>query len=730
MSKRDRRDILEHSQEQQFKQQQRRQQEAITESLEAASHALTKRANKYFAYTTKLLVEDIVPPLRSVTTRQLQDYGRPLADDDDWHWSHLEYVLENTNEIQRQFLEDPDGETCADLRRHVRHALSTAVAIAEHEDVVMSDYANRVDVIGIAENLKIGEHLQKADMDFGNPVRLTSQASGALKTLFCGGTGQGKSAGVETEAESFYRANFEEGTDYKLIDLVGLRDGENWFYDVPQNDDALRSARAKMGLPECFTESDDLEDPSVEILAPLTPELADRELPYDTEDEEFVVRPFTVPAVDIEKPLLVSMIAAKLTPQQESIIRSAYDDTDRHNDDWSLRDLATTIKQQEELSPSKVEPIVATLRQLQAQGFIRTRDDPHTLDLRRIFEDKDTITVFTQAFIDGMIGRLLAFGYLAYDIATTREQMHGVPECVLLMRELWKVAPHKQRQAFDTRAASLQEMIGQMLSDLFRENRHAGVHLLADTQQPSDLLKPVREMFNRYVVFSTNKDTAEDIYSWTSSDDWTSFYRTLNMQSGQASVVGMVEPAVTRSRIEFVGPVQYAPPSHHHRMERKDSTGWHARAKYLEGEELRKPAAMQPDWVENRTPAGELEIDEPNGRDEAADPELKPVHAFAERCLEVGTDDALVKDDLATAFNAFVEDETEREPWALDEHGVRVQFGQKLESALPDNFEMKSTKRDGRTAYQSMSLSPRGQQYLDEAFEGLEDSAAPLSRES
>lgn len=707
--------------------------ETIKDAVELCSKALQQGTPTHYEYIGVRLRDTILPALETHTDTAFAAYDSVLTTHDHWDWvAFSRFVDRPTAFIDQVTTPDDDVTTIIDgyqdrqtaAKLTIKKALESVVAICEHEGILMEDYANKVAAVGF--HGKVGDHLQDAEMDLGDPVRIVTDQSGSLKTLYCGGTGQGKSTALETEAEDYYHCTRDpDYRNYKLIDLVGFRDGENWFADIPQHDDDLRNIRTDQGLPADFTDD---EDRTIEILAPLTPGLSEENLPYDTDSDEFRVQPFTVPASEIRKPLLVSMISSKLTPQQETIIRSAYDDVNRRKNDWALRDLVEEIKTRDELGPDKKAPVIGTLRSLQNQGFIRTRDDDHTIDWRELFLDADTITVFTQAFVKtngerDLIAQLIAFGYLANTVVQRREQMHDIPECVLLMRELWKVAPHSRRQAFDGRASSLQEAIGNMLSRLFRENRHSGIHVLADTQQPGDLLKPVREMFNRYVVFQVNKDTTKDIFEWTANNKWQSFYNTLTATPGEASVVGMVEPAIEERNIEYIGPIQYAPPSHHHRMERIDSTGWHARTKYLDHEELRRPLTVEGvDW-DDEVPT-ELRIESGQPADTGRpDPEVAPVAAFADQCLRYSRHSGVQREKVRTAFNAFAADH-DRGTWDFSEQGQMSTFGQRLADVFDDGLG--ETRIDTERAYKHVELTSIGREYLDTALEGLESSGEPI----
>jgi hypothetical protein len=679
----------------------RQREESVREALDDGAAALSG-FDQDFEALADVVVNDLIPDLIGRDGRMVRQYDRQI-DSEDWHPNALGWLVDELEAygpdlVCRRFSEDP---AAVQTDRLVR-AYQSCGAIAAHEEIVSDDLQSRVDAVGITS--KVGEHLQEYQMDIGDPVQIISERSGAVKTLFTGGTGQGKSTGAEAEAEDYYRQTFRDGRDYKIIDLLDMRDGETWFYDVPQADESLRRIREEMGLPVDFTE-ENRPAPEVEILVPLTPGLSTQQLPYDLENGQFRIRPFTVPAAEIRKPLLISMVSAKLSDQQESVVRAAYDDLDRRRRDWTLSELADEIRNRDELKPGDKRPVVRTLDHLQQQGFVRDSTSDYTIDWREIFTSPERITVFSQAFIDSEIAQLLCVGYLVDALVKEREDMYGVPEAVVLIRELWKIAPHRQRRSFDSRAAGLQQSIGTMLVSLFRENRHSGVHLAADTQKVSDLLKSVREMFNRYVVFDAAKDTVKDICDWTANDKWRSFYNTLTPEPGTASVIGMVEPAMREREIEFVGPVQYAAPAHHHRRAKADDNGWRARAKLLEEEDLRDPSEMGMAWPD-RLP-DRFRIDGVVTQSEQ-DIHEAPVASFASDCLVQDTGGE-PKVRVYRAFNAYMTDHG-RPEWDFDGKGVRQRFGSRLNDALEPTPV--NTKRDGSPAYQNYRLSDHGEQYL------------------
>ena len=727
----------EYVQRQTTRQQQYSRKNTLKEAVKTANEHVAK--NRY--YQAACVLRDIILPTidELEMAKPMAIYHQEIGPDDElpWYWSELKRFSDSPDRYcqnvatsgrspTRTLGQNSGGGTDGQAaRRIIRRALMSTESITAYHDITEAGMKNRVDAVGFSQ--KLGEHLQDPEMDFGDPVRAVAEQAGALKTLFCGGTGLGKSTGVEREAEDYYQSNFDEGRDFKLIDLVGLRDGENWFYDIPQQQQELRRIRREQNLPESFDESDDLGKPEMEILAPLTPDLTGKELPYNTETQEFAVQPFTVPASELSKPLLVSLIMSRLSEGEEQTIRSVYDDVDAARDDWSLGNLADNIRKRDELGEKHKSKAIGVLRSLQQEGFIRTHADDYTLNWRDLFTDTDTVTVFSQAFCRNKISKLVTFAYLINAIQREREQMHGIPECVLLARELWKVCPHKQRQSFDARAAALQEAIGQMLAEVFRENRHSGIHLLADTQQPSDLLKPVREMFNRYVVYSANKDTIKDIFSWTQNNKYDSFWSTMTAKSGEAGVIGQVEPAIEERDVEFLSPIAYAPPAHHHRDAQKDKTGWHARCKYHDHEELEKPREMSVRW-EDYVPE-HLQISPVGGNDpdDHTDPKTTPVKAFVEDCIEYSTEASERRCDVRTAFNEYVMDVGRSENgWDFDDHGVVQRFGERLRDYTEG--ELGRTTKQGDRAYSNIRLNRRGGEYLESVMDGFQDAAEPPSR--
>jgi hypothetical protein len=742
------RSAVEHAQSQQAKQDYWTRESRIRELIERCSKALGRGGEiadgdpEYYAYVHRKC--SVLADLLAEEAGDLHRYSLREAG------GAYDYVA-----LRRFVADEPRPVDCATPadRRYVSDVFHALAAIAEDQDIIEDELRNRVDVINWTT--KVGIHLQDWDMDIGDPVRGIALDTEALKTLYCGETGDGKSTALEVEAEDFYQANFDDdhgGRGYKLLDLVDLDSGENWFYDIPQQQPALRRIREdEMDLPPDFATSEAHERPEVEIRVPLTPALDRTRLPYDTDSEQFTVRPFTIPASEISKRILIPCILARVSDEQERTIRQAYDDV---TGDWSLRDLADEIRARDELSPKHKADAIGVLRSLQDLGFIRTKDHDRTLNWRSIFRDTETITLFSQSMIDEDLGQYLLIAHLVDRILELRNDWSDLPDAVLLMRELWECCPQRGRLSPDERAAAAQETLANRMGKVMRKLRHFDLHLLADTQYPGDLHKQVREMFNRYVVFQGNRDAVDDIFSWTANDRRRSFWGTLNQKKGHAGVVGKVEPAVQEREIEYISPLWFAPPAHHHYDSTRDTYGSRTRVKYLSPttecpecesddverlatgvdvecrdcgavthdpsmgreEVLKRPSDIAGDAWASEVP-DQLTI-EPEDRDGGPDVELSPVAAFVTECLDTADETEYVfKADARAAFNEFLENH-DREPWDFSTQSKVTTFGNRLREHFPDGaIESKERTRDGQREYALVGLqfTDGGRRYLKDA---------------
>lgn len=700
------------------------QKEEVEETITKCARLLMRDDLESVRRVADELDQTLLPLLLTARDKEPEDYTADLAEHDYWYHHSLHSFYTNTQQYFDALSTAEDGDpVAADLpTRHeamqtVKQALMSCVAIAEQWSYVSDEYSNKADVVGAAT--KLGEWRQDESMDIGDPVYAYMEGVVGYKTLHCGGTHQGKSTGLENEAWDYYQRNFRDDCDdMKVIDLVGFRQGENWTVDVPQQQDDLRRVRENLGLEPAFDESDVDEDPTIELFHPLVTNLPEVPLPYDTDADAFVPKPFTIPASELRQGLLVALIDARLTQSQEATLRNIYSEVDSNNDDWALADIAEAIRRRETLSDKDKDAAIGALKSLQERGFIRTKSCPYTLDWEDIFHDTATMTLFSQALCEDKVSQLITVAYLADAIFTRRKKMARPPWCVLVMREFWEVAPHSERQTNDREADAILDVVASMTSKLVRQNRHIRADTLCDTQAPGDLLKSVREQFNRFVIYALDYDTVKDIFDWTLNNRSGQFSSTMSQKPGEAGIVGQVQGAIDNRHIEFYSPVSIAPPPHHHFDVEVDGTGWHARVKYHDHEELRRP--IEVDGVTWRSMPEHLEIQsfaEIEAQQEAPDPQITPIRAFIYECIGREHKARTKKREVYEAFNAFARAHG-LEEYDFDDQSdlttFTTRFSDRVEGPVDDTkVPSDDPGRDRENAYVDLVLTDKGQNYLE-----------------
>lgn len=476
--------------------------------------------------------------------------------------------------------------TTPKARETLETAFEACASIAGNVEAVDYDKENRADMHGLA--VKLGEQLKGWDNDFGDTVRgIVDDRKGTVKSLYSGGTGAGKSSGANRQFEDYYRKNFQEGADCKCIDVVDFTSGENIFYDVPQQQGDLRRILSReMGLSKDFTDIEGYE-PEMEVLVPLTPNLSEMEIPYDTEKEEFLPRYFTIAASDISQDLITKYLGARLSQGEENTIRDVYETVDREQSAWSLKDLAREIVSRDELSDKHKKQAVRALRSLQDMGFIREDAAGDSVDWAGVFRDTQRITVFSQSLCSDETTSLFVLAWILDKMWELRSVPHSFPEMAVRLWEMWEYVPHGRRESDTETQAALQERIAYLITRMFRKNRDVQSHFIGDTQEIMDLHIGIRKNFNRYVVYEGNDTVFENVFSWTSNSKWRSFKETITENGGEAGIVGLTGPS-SKPGIEYLSPVKMAPTTWHHH-DKGEGNGWIRRVDLVEEEELRKP---------------------------------------------------------------------------------------------------------------------------------------------
>lgn len=697
----------------------------VEEAVRMCGIALHNGRPVDYIFTARVCNDLLVPALVKDPLFEIDDR---MHDHERWDYEHLHLFTTKPNKWLTALNENPDNRQFARVeggieygnphferaKQVVRGAFESLEAIAEEDGVIKGSLKDAAEARGYATQL--GVHLSGYDLDLGDPVNLVdTHPEQYLKTLHFGGTNAGKSTGVDTEVWDEYKRD-----DTVVVDIGDLVQGENYTYDVPQKQDILREARQEiMGHPD-FGDDD---PPNIKIWVPLTPGLAHEELPYDTEDDRFEVRPFTVPASDMGEEILIKLILSQLTPTEETTVRNLVAEFNRNHDDWTIPDLTKRVRDGEELGEEKQARVVGVLSYLHDTGFIRSHDCQHTIDWQEIYHDTDAIHVFSGQYFDRLSDKLALVAYLLHAATDKRQGLASTaPDMTLVMRELWRLAPHGRRQAGDSRAAALQEAIADTLAAVMREGRHYTTSLIADVQHPKDLHIAVRELFNRFVIYDTGRSTLKEVFDWTGQAGWESCFHSLTKRAGEATIVGQTDVAKNRKGISYIGPVRLAPPPFHHFSVSSDGSGDEARANYLDHVELRVPAEEDGvEWVDDAEIPDDLEMDDSDAV------ERSPYEEFVYAAIEFtgDRDNHAFNEDVRDAYRQFAADT------GAPEIKNNKSFGKQLKAALVSEYdELEKTEeidnhqrtRDGEQeqAYIEFRLTEKAE-HLRDRWRGIED---------
>lgn len=695
---------LEWQREQASREDEWNQRQLVADTIDECSRALAESRQEY-AHVAELLEDVLVPSLLGPDGEHLHYYDREVGDDPEWDWIALTRFLEAPDEYRRAALEPParetpsidtlaDGGSTVDSQPRetvvIERAFESIGVIADHEGII-SDVSNISRATGY--ELDLGQLWSSYDWDHGDQVQLVSRNRGMPKTLFCGSTGAGKSTALEADIEDRYNCG------YKILDLVDTDEYENCTADIPQGQEVLREVREDLDLPADFTESEEYEDPDVEILVPLTQGIRDQQVPFD-EDGDTVVRPITIPACELDQTTLVSFLSALVSRQQEASLRTAYDTVDREKTDWSLKDLAEEIASQDDLKDSFRKRCVRLLANLQNKGFIRTRECEYAIEWGEIFRDQETITAFSVAHVREKVDQLMVLAYLIYSAYYGRRRYLDLPPAVAVLRELHEVAPHREEAEDDHRAEALQSAIVSNLSYALRKNRHQRLEFICDTQDVMDLKKGVRKRFSRYVAFDMPEGPLESLFDYANESGSDSAKSSMKSERGMGMVVGLSEPNV-QDDVSFLSPVEFAPASFHHFDVDEHNNGLEARAEYLD-EELEAPEWSTGVPGDLRFNAEDmLEVDE--GESTADVP--PGIDSFVHECITFADGERTKTTLVREAYNRFAE------AHGFDTRNARS-FGKQF-----SKLEGVETTKSGSRYYSGVLLSERGQKYRNEALE-------------
>lgn len=395
---------------------------------------------------------------------------------------------------------------------------------------------------------QVGLRKYRTDSPAGESVELVS-GNERIATLLTGGTGKGKSASMRTLVED------RIATGFKVVDLLDTQRGENATYDVPQQDAALKAKRREQGLEATF--SDD-EQPDVEVFAPLTESLADSKIPVNPETGEASLKAFTIPASDLTYRQLV-MLLPHTTKTQENYLQSAFQKLEREGGDWTLADMAETVREETNAGDAVAARIEQALRRLQQKPYIRDKQSDLTLDWERIMADVGTVTSFTLSKIREASEKKTLLSYLLdriYDARQAISRKHRLdefPPLALAVRELHKVAPANLSE--QTTEKELERYMTDTFQDLMALMRHVRMELLCDTQQfKTQLNNEVGTQFDRVFAFAGQEPDIRQVFRTRVSD------------TGQAETVAQYNPGecAVVSGDGYMMPISMAPPRTHH----------------------------------------------------------------------------------------------------------------------------------------------------------------------
>ena len=456
----------------------------------------------------------------------------------------------------------------------------TAIAVARGR----LDAAIQTEQPAVEYETQVGTRYVRATSKARGEVELidTSEEADLKATLLTGSQGSGKSTGVGTLVED----RIERG--HAVIDLVDLFKSENGVYDVEDaHDSAMQQIRDRHGLDRGF--EGDYDAPDVTVLAPLTHTLADVEVPFrETEggEDEPVVSAFTIPASELTFRQLV-MLLPHTTKTQQGYIKSAHHYLTQSGTDWSLAELATTVRTKTNAGDAVADRIERSLRTAQSKSFIRDEDDPHELDWETLMQRERHVAAFTVHMIREKSDKLAVLSYLIdklYDVRKKLLMNHELedtdtyPPLTVVMRELHTVAPRSKSE--QDSESTIEGYMIDSLSELLALMRHANMEVIADTQKFKQQLSPdVSGLFHRVFCYSGQKPDVREVFR-TRIDDTGPAERVAQYETGTCALV---------SSDGYTLPIQMMPPRFHHLDASTDGSGLTYRAKQLDDEYL-KPA--------------------------------------------------------------------------------------------------------------------------------------------
>jgi len=572
-----------------------------------------------------LILRDVLLPKLDISTRDFPRYNHALrGTDETWAPEALQTVSKHTS---RYLTAARNGRLSRKQAQRLGDAFESAVSVAAVDGLIDSSLVSEVPAWEYEHQVGV-RHYSPTSSAQKEPQLIDPDPDAELKaTLVTGGQGSGKSTFVETLVED------RMARGHVIVDLLDFVKSENAMYDVEQRQDVLNSIREGMGLDVGFEAH---EPPSVEVYAPLTDGLASSKVPFDTEAEDYVVKPFTIPASELTYRQLV-MLLPHSTRTQENYLKSAHQKLSQTGEDWTLRDIARVVRNETNAGETVADRIERALQTAQETGYIRDQDDDHTLDWSEVASDPSTIASFTIHMVRESADQKVIASYLLDSLYEYRKgliqqrKLHESRTLSVVMRELHKIVPRSKSE--QDSVATIESYMIDTMADLLALTRHVDMEIIADTQKFKQQLSPdVSGMFHRVFAFSGQKPDVRQVFK-TRVDD-----------TGPAETVSQFDPGECAmvSGAGYVMPISTAPPRSHHLDTGGDGDGLSARVEFLEHEEF----ADAP-WS-STVPAHLAFSDETNN----------PAEKFAKRWLNTVSDreQAEFKFEVTEAYNAWAKD--------------------------------------------------------------------------
>lgn len=631
----------EHRQDEEQSLAEKRREEVVKRALNEA-HAALFRDN--YTRLANILIELLLPALQ-LNEWTVDAYDQRAVEHDlDWNYVSITEFLErpaayrtpaDESHLDTMVARARGSETPEEARRRtLREAFASFQTAAVLEGYIAADLETEQEAYEY--QIQVARRKTKPESSLQPTIDLIPDDEDPKFTLFTGQPGKGKSTGLDIIVED------RIANGHKIFDLLDLEQAENILWDIESQHPKLNYEREKHDLPVGF--GGHYDPPKVEVLCPLTPELAAGNVPYNDERDDFIVRPFVIPASKLNRKALTMMLPHS-TPQQKKHIKAAYQTITKEHDDWSLCDFVRVVEEETNASERMADRIEQSLSTLQGKSYIRDGQSDHLLNWEDLFRDTDTIHCVTTAFMTDRDEKLLVLAYLLEAIKEERIRLKqpqydfdSIPPMTLVMRELHELAPSDNARSKDQEEAAIQLETKATIQEMASRHRHWKLGLVCDTQYFKRQLAPeVRSHVDRIYQYNSQRGDVE------------AAVKTRVGRKHRQQIINKITQYDTgdAALIDDSGatyPLKMVPPMCHHFDTQKDSSGWHVRIDAKDDEELRSAP-----WDANIP--SRLRFN--NGKSGSSSRPTGPVIDFLRKAVDVHYgDDYVIKADLRGACNA------------------------------------------------------------------------------